>query len=57
MDEQGNYVDPHRCFALIFRDSGTDPLLRICCELDDPDEVHRVLDYAERFAWGEMALL
>jgi phosphomannomutase len=42
---------------LLFRASGTEPLLRIYCELDDPTEVQRVLDQAERFARGELALL
>jgi phosphomannomutase len=42
---------------LLFRASGTEPLLRIYCELDDPTEVQRVLDQAERFAKGELALL
>ncbi len=42
---------------LLFRASGTEPLLRIYCELDDPEEVQRVLDQAERFARGELALL
>ncbi len=41
---------------LLFRASGTEPLLRIYCELDDPDEVRRVLDQAERFARGEVSL-
>ncbi len=42
---------------LLFRASGTEPLLRLYCELSDPDEVQRVLDEAERFARGERALL
>jgi len=42
---------------LLFRASGTEPLLRIYCELNDSDEVQRVLDQAERFAKGELALL
>jgi phosphomannomutase len=42
---------------LLFRASGTEPLLRIYCELDDPVEVQRVLDQAERFAKGELTLL
>ena len=42
---------------LLFRASGTEPLLRIYCELSDPDEVQRVLNQAERFAKGELALL
>lgn len=42
---------------LLFRASGTEPLLRIYCELDDPAEVQRVLNQAERFAKGELALL
>ena len=41
---------------LLFRASGTEPLLRIYCELDDPEEVQRVLDEAERFAHGDRTL-
>lgn len=42
---------------LLFRASGTEPLLRIYCELNDPQEVQRVLNQAERFAKGELTLL
>lgn len=41
---------------LLFRASGTEPLLRIYCEMDSPDKVRLLLDEAERFARGELEL-
>ncbi len=35
---------------LLLRPSGTEPLLRIYCEMDDPEKVREVLDEAERYA-------
>lgn len=41
---------------LLLRASGTEPLLRLYCELDSPEKVHEVLDEAERFAKGDLNL-
>ncbi len=41
---------------LLFRASGTEPLLRIYCEMDSPEKVKLVLDEAVRFAKGELDL-
>ncbi|OGF52770.1 MAG: hypothetical protein A2Z21_00250 [Candidatus Fraserbacteria bacterium RBG_16_55_9] len=41
---------------LLFRASGTEPLLRIYCEMDQPEKVTLLLDEAERFARGELEL-
>ena len=37
---------------LLFRASGTEPLLRLYCEMGDPAEVDRVLAQAEKFVRG-----
>ncbi len=42
---------------LLLRASGTEPLLRIYCEMDEAAKVQHALDYAERFARGELPLL
>ncbi len=41
---------------LLMRASGTEPLLRLYCEMDTPEKVRVILDEAERFAKGEMEL-
>jgi phosphomannomutase len=41
---------------LLLRASGTEPLLRLYCELDSLDKVCEVLDEAERFAKGDLSL-
>lgn len=41
---------------LLLRASGTEPLLRLYCELDSPQKVQEVLDEAERFAKGDLSL-
>jgi phosphomannomutase len=41
---------------LLLRASGTEPLLRLYCEMDSPEKVKLILDDAERFAKGEMEL-
>ncbi len=41
---------------LLLRASGTEPLLRLYCELDSPEKVREVLDEAERFARGDLSL-
>ncbi len=41
---------------LLLRASGTEPLLRLYCELDSLDRVREVLDEAERFAKGDVSL-
>ncbi len=41
---------------LLLRASGTEPLLRLYCELDSLDRVREVLDEAERFAKGDLSL-
>jgi len=41
---------------LLFRASGTEPLLRIYCEMDSPEKVKLLLDEAERFVKGERDL-
>ena len=41
---------------LLFRASGTEPLLRIYCEMDAPEKVKLLLEEAERFAQGELEL-
>ncbi len=41
---------------LLMRASGTEPLLRLYCEMDMPEKVKIILDEAERFAKGEMEL-
>jgi len=41
---------------LLFRASGTEPLLRIYCEMDSMQRVQEVLDEAERFARGDLKL-
>ena len=41
---------------LLFRASGTEPLLRIYCEMDSAQKVQEVLDEAERFARGDLKL-
>ncbi|MBI3460486.1 phosphoglucomutase/phosphomannomutase family protein [Candidatus Acetothermia bacterium] len=41
---------------LLMRASGTEPLLRLYCEMDTPEKVKIILDEAERFAQGEMEL-
>jgi len=38
------------------RASGTEPLLRLYCELDSLQGVREVLDEAERFARGDLSL-
>lgn len=37
---------------VLFRASGTEPILRLYCEMDDPQLVQRTLDAAERLAVG-----
>lgn len=37
---------------LLLRASGTEPILRLYCEMDDPKEVHKVLDAAEALVKG-----
>jgi len=37
---------------LLFRASGTEPILRLYCEMDDPKEVRKVLDSAEDLVKG-----
>jgi phosphomannomutase len=41
---------------LLLRASGTEPLLRLYCELDSLQGVREVLDEAERFARGDVSL-
>jgi phosphomannomutase len=41
---------------LLLRASGTEPLLRLYCELDSLEKVREVLDEAERFARGDLSL-
>lgn len=41
---------------LLFRASGTEPLLRIYCEMDSEQKVQEVLAEAERFARGDLKL-
>lgn len=41
---------------LLFRASGTEPLLRLYCEMDRPEKVREVLDEAERYVRGELRL-
>jgi len=41
---------------LLLRASGTEPLLRLYCELDSLQGVREVLDEAERFARGDLSL-
>ena len=41
---------------LLLRASGTEPVLRLYCELDSLDKVRAVLDEAERFAKGDVSL-
>lgn len=41
---------------LLLRASGTEPLLRLYCEMETADKVQLILDDAERFAKGEMEL-
>lgn len=41
---------------LLLRASGTEPLLRLYCELDAHAKVREVLDEAERFAHGDLSL-
>jgi len=42
---------------LLFRASGTEPLLRLYCEMDNINKVHQVLGEAEQYARGELKLL
>lgn len=42
---------------LLFRASGTEPLLRLYCEMDNMNKVHQVLSEAEQYARGELKLL
>lgn len=37
---------------VLFRASGTEPILRLYCEMDTPDAVEHILDEAERLAAG-----
>jgi len=37
---------------LLLRASGTEPILRLYCEMDDPMEVQKVLDEAEDLVKG-----
>lgn len=41
---------------LLFRASGTEPLLRLYCEMGSPEEVQEVLREAERYVRGERGL-
>jgi len=41
---------------LLFRASGTEPLLRLYCEMEAPEEVQEVLSEAEHYARGELKL-
>jgi phosphomannomutase len=41
---------------LLLRASGTEPVLRLYCEMDSAEKVKVILDEAERFARGEMEL-
>ncbi|MCR4404694.1 MAG: phosphoglucomutase/phosphomannomutase family protein [Candidatus Acetothermia bacterium] len=41
---------------LLFRASGTEPLLRLYCEMPSPEEVQEVLSEAEHYARGERKL-
>jgi phosphomannomutase len=41
---------------LLLRASGTEPILRLYCEMDDPGKVRRVLEEAERLVKGGLPL-
>jgi len=41
---------------LLLRASGTEPKLRLYCEMDRPEKVREVLDEAERYVRGELGL-
>ena len=41
---------------LLFRPSGTEPLLRLYCEMETPEEVQEILAEAERYVRGELKL-
>jgi phosphomannomutase len=41
---------------LLLRASGTEPILRLYCEMPTEEDVHAVLKEAERLARGELSL-
>jgi phosphomannomutase len=41
---------------LLFRASGTEPILRLYCEMQKEEDVSRMLEEAERLARGDLTL-